>query len=85
MATPCDHPYTTSTHALGAHCADCKEPLVSLFSSVSRNTPTGAILHGMRQANQDRLSPEDEQAFTRSPSLVPERLKALKSFSPGSR
>ena len=28
---------------------DCKEPLVSMFSPISRNTPAGAILYALRK------------------------------------
>ena len=47
--TACEHNFTTSTFADGPHCADCKEPIVSMFNPVSRNTPAGAILYALRQ------------------------------------
>lgn len=49
MQDQCQHRYTTSTIELGPHCADCKEPLVSMFMAISRNTPAGAILFAMYQ------------------------------------
>ena len=49
MQDHCAHLHTTSTVALGPHCADCREPLVSMFSSISRNTLAGKVLYAMRQ------------------------------------
>jgi hypothetical protein len=49
LAAPCAHEWVTSTCALGPHCADCKEPLVSLFDPTSRNTVAGALLCALRQ------------------------------------
>ena len=49
LVAPCAHEWVTSTRALGPHCADCKEPLVSLFDPTSRNTVAGALLYAMRQ------------------------------------
>jgi len=45
----CPHRYVTSTFKLGPHCVDCGEPLISLFSPISRNTPVGALLYALRK------------------------------------
>ena len=47
--TECEHNIVTSTFEKGPHCYDCKEPLVSVLWTISRNTPAGAILYAMRQ------------------------------------
>ena len=48
--TNCEHLYVTSTDRLGPHCCDCKEPLVGIFTPVSRRTPYGALLYAMKHA-----------------------------------
>lgn len=50
QSKPCEHEWVTSTRETGPVCADCREPLVSLFSGLSRNTPAGALLYAMRKA-----------------------------------
>lgn len=47
----CEHRWTTSTFERGPHCSDCKEPLVSMFWPISRNTPAGALLYALRNSN----------------------------------
>lgn len=47
---PCEHQWVTSTRETGPMCAECREPLVSLFCGLSRNTPAGALLYAMRKA-----------------------------------
>lgn len=47
---PCDHQWVTSTHATGAICADCREPLVSVFCPLPRKAPAGALLYALRKA-----------------------------------
>lgn len=54
QAPPCDHTWVTSTRVLGPHCADCKEPLVSLFDPTPRNTVAGALLYAMRQQQRSK-------------------------------
>jgi hypothetical protein len=49
MTDKCNHNRTTSTFEKGPHCAICGEPLVSMFSDISRNTLLGAILYEMRK------------------------------------
>lgn len=46
-AKTCTHDSLTSTFERGVHCCTCKEPLVSFFWPVSRNTPAGALLYAM--------------------------------------
>lgn len=46
-AEHCEHKWLTSTFERGVHCCECKEPLISFFWPVSRNTPVGALLYAM--------------------------------------
>lgn len=46
----CSHVWVTSTDKLGPHCCDCKEPLVGVFTPISRRTPFGALLYAMKTA-----------------------------------
>jgi hypothetical protein len=43
MHNQCNHLHTTSTDALGPHCADCGEPLVSMFSHIREGSNSDRI------------------------------------------
>lgn len=53
MKIQCQHLRTTSTFAFGAHRSDCKEPLVSLFSGISRQTAAGEIIYALKQKSEN--------------------------------
>jgi hypothetical protein len=52
--TDCEHNNVTSTVDKGPHCCDCKEPLVSMFIPISRNTPAGALMYALRQIPREQ-------------------------------
>lgn len=51
MTFACLHDgYVSSTYERGPYCCECNEPLVGLFSNISRNTPAGALLWAMKNS-----------------------------------
>lgn len=51
MTVVCIHDgYVSSTYERGPYCCECNEPLVGLFSNISRNTPAGALLWAMKNS-----------------------------------